>query len=656
MLLNLLELGQLGKVRLGTITQVNLGTITQAAKVLFFHNILKLFDTHGNVASPTIRQFGASYFDWKGLLKSVPADVHRVAGGRYTGNWQDDDNASTPPLSLVALTPANISIVGDTITKIAGGANWNASAYSSNSFTGGAYVEVTIGIQAYHMLALNTDPLTDASYTSLDYAIYRELGILKVLELGSYIATLDAAQPGDTIAIEYIGTTVNYYYNDIIVYTTQVPAGLTLFLDTSFYDTGASLENVKFCAAKAIKGNPLHPSYSLFNEKLLRDVQRYATGQVIASGGSREDGGRWYTSALGGTTNGTTLLTDIGVTDWIDQGLYNPHYGHIIERAFTNPIVSPLQLPVTLVNSPTTVAHNSAIGLDGALTATTISFGNTTLWDTFRKYASLTIGAPYVISFYAKLGTATNLVVCINDTTNTNTMPVSTRRNLTTLSTTRFTRVTIPFIAPPSGQIHMHLGKETDEIGLPPQTLGTVIVTGFSIEPGTAASSFGVGTRYEERGMVKYPSSFFPQAEGTLFISLVAEHDLSQHGNTNDPITTLADNSTLLLQAWLTDLALKDTQTQATITQPSYLLGDTLQYCAQWETFPNRMRLGYRNASTGTPWVYSPWVVYSGAFTDTGFYQLFSSLGGSGLGFAVRNNLVLDKVVSNIEMDGFITL
>ncbi|MBI2305748.1 MAG: RHS repeat protein, partial [Rhodocyclales bacterium] len=91
-------------------------------------------------------------------------------------------------------TPGNasgVTINGNSITKTAGINNsWSSDAYSLTGLTGGAYVSAQAGqTDLFGMFGLNSDPATDRSYTSLDYAWYPAAGgNLQIYENGNYVA------------------------------------------------------------------------------------------------------------------------------------------------------------------------------------------------------------------------------------------------------------------------------------------------------------------------------------------------------------------------------------------------------------------------------------------------------------------------------------
>jgi len=142
---------------------------------------------------------------------------------------------------------------------------------------------------------------------------------------------------------------------------------------------------------------------------------------------------------------------------------------------------SPYSVAAPAAVTPNTVAD--AFGT--ALAASTLTLTARSIqWDMIQHIAGLVVGGHYTLSFYLKLGTASNFTMVLNDATAWDTLTAS-RRNLSAAdgySTTHYKRVAISFVAPLSGRVNLHLGavQEATLIGL--QSAGTVFVTGFQLE------------------------------------------------------------------------------------------------------------------------------------------------------------------------------
>jgi len=149
---------------------------------------------------------------------------------------------------------SGITISGTKVIKT-GSAGWNEAVYSSESFTGGAYVGFTpLSNTKAFMVGLGIDPTADNNYTSIDYALYCEGGgQLRVYRngittsglLGPYIA-------GDKLAVHSDGTLVRYYQNGTVIHShTPNASNEVLFIDSSFNTTGEACTIDSFSSAGA---------------------------------------------------------------------------------------------------------------------------------------------------------------------------------------------------------------------------------------------------------------------------------------------------------------------------------------------------------------------------------------------------------------------
>jgi hypothetical protein len=165
-----------------------------------------------------------------------------------SGTGKPSDNASAD----LVLTGRGVTVVGNTLTRTnAASGNWDADAYSQDSFTGGAFASATAVGTTSLMFGLNSDPVTDANYTSLDYAIYLRVdNAVEVYESNAASGALTTYVAGDVFAVVYDGSSVRYLKNGAVFYTSNSAAsrvpGQRLFFDSSFNATGSSIRNVRF--------------------------------------------------------------------------------------------------------------------------------------------------------------------------------------------------------------------------------------------------------------------------------------------------------------------------------------------------------------------------------------------------------------------------
>ena len=155
---------------------------------------------------------------------------------------------STNIISLIPenITPTNMSKVGNTFTKLAATAAWDSQAYSSIGYSNNMYVEATsLGFRS--MFGLNSDPILNASYSSLDYAWFfpTQTGPqpLQIYESNSDVGVFFGTYTSSTkLRIEYDGKTVTYFKDGVPVRSVNVPIPNTTYhFDSSFYDVNASI-------------------------------------------------------------------------------------------------------------------------------------------------------------------------------------------------------------------------------------------------------------------------------------------------------------------------------------------------------------------------------------------------------------------------------
>ncbi len=186
-------------------------------------------------------------------FKTTGASISNIRFGPMSNNdfaavggaTRPADNAS----SDVALVGTNTTIIGNSASKT-GGTNltWDSQVFSLNAFTGGAYAEARIpSTTGLLMFGLNTDPATDANFSSIDFAIYTNGGTLSVYESNVAVGTYGTYSAGDLLAVTYDGVNVRYLRNGVVFLTRpQTNSALILYFDSSFYTSGIILNNIRF--------------------------------------------------------------------------------------------------------------------------------------------------------------------------------------------------------------------------------------------------------------------------------------------------------------------------------------------------------------------------------------------------------------------------
>ena len=164
--------------------------------------------------------------------------------GGVSGAGKPSDNATA---TTKIINTGNITIAGNTATKTGSGNAWDGGCVSADSYTGGAYVSAITPSTGYHlMFGLNSDPITDNGYSSIDYAVYVNVGTITVYESGTQIGSYGSYSVGDVLAVTYDGVNVRYLKNGTVYRTVAATIIVPLFFDSSFYEVGSSLTNIQF--------------------------------------------------------------------------------------------------------------------------------------------------------------------------------------------------------------------------------------------------------------------------------------------------------------------------------------------------------------------------------------------------------------------------
>ncbi|WP_103068346.1 hypothetical protein [Aquimarina sediminis] len=142
-----------------------------------------------------------------------------------------------------------MSYVTGTLDRTAG-AGWNQQGYSTVyqiNLGAEGHLNFTSGPNnRYRMIGLNSDPATNASYASIDYAIYLvSNGRVYVFENGANRGYKTTYVAGDQFEVNVsCEGVVSYLKNGSTFYTSTVSPSGALYLDTSFYNSLANISNI----------------------------------------------------------------------------------------------------------------------------------------------------------------------------------------------------------------------------------------------------------------------------------------------------------------------------------------------------------------------------------------------------------------------------
>ena len=171
--------------------------------------------------------------DGSSVSTTTYSDLYSVIGTTY-GAW-------TPNVSGYGVYASD-----NTITRVTG-YGWDQAVYSTESYGAGVYATAKAGATTlYSMFGLNTDPTTNASYDSIDYAWYaRGDGVLEIYENGVSRSTFGSYTTSTVLRVQYDGTNVTYL-KDEVVQRTVAQAATTFYFDSSLNNDGLCFTSVDF--------------------------------------------------------------------------------------------------------------------------------------------------------------------------------------------------------------------------------------------------------------------------------------------------------------------------------------------------------------------------------------------------------------------------
>ena len=199
---------------------------------------------------------------------------------------------------------------------------------------------------------------------------------------------------------------------------------------------------------------------------------------------------------------------------------------------------------------------NQAVGIYGTETATkyTKTPGNTSADYLYFQRVPVVSGSVYTVSGYIKLGTASNAVVVINNTTAWDSVVGANLVATASGGYDQWKRFEITFTAPASNYVNIHLGYH-QETGVTAQADGTFFIQGVQLELGSYATSIiqtngTTVTRLADTCYKTGVADWIGQTEGTLFVDFIYKTtdqtrvSISDGSSTNWIFIGIPDSST----------------------------------------------------------------------------------------------------------------
>lgn len=202
-----------------------------------------------DATSISIRQgiFPRGVYEARGRVRTIDRVGAWTSWVQHSGTTTDISNNR---LAFEYSASGAMEIGAGWAQRIDGPAGWDAQVYSIDGVTGPCNAT---GVAAFNnralMFGLNTDPTTNASYTSLDYAFYlRANGNLEIWESNAMVLAVGAYATGDTFSISFNNFSVRYYQNGSLVRTIPATHSGALHFDSSFNSLNARLNSIGFRA------------------------------------------------------------------------------------------------------------------------------------------------------------------------------------------------------------------------------------------------------------------------------------------------------------------------------------------------------------------------------------------------------------------------
>ena len=280
---------------------------------------------------------------------------------------------------------SDIEIINRSLRRKSGSSSWNAEVRSGISYIGGAEITFKVNNLAGGrrcMMGLNSDPGTNASYLSLDYAWYINGTTAQVYESGDDRGSnfYKSLSNNDVLRVVYDGSAVKYYHNNTLVRT----------IDTNFAGSAALASNLDLAFDSSFNEVTTNPIVEWFDfiPAGLSNTSAQTDGFV---GGWTIDGSSIFsgTKNSGGGFNSSTGITLAATGSIHSKGFYIDHTGSanfkglVQGSAITGSIIAGTSLIGSTIeggtvvggniNVPNATSPNFSVSAQGQMTASDAS-------------------------------------------------------------------------------------------------------------------------------------------------------------------------------------------------------------------------------------------------------------------------------------------
>src|SRR5262245_30816381 len=173
-----------------------------------------------------------------GAAKNDTTILSENAGGTTTTTSSSPVTTSPSGFGWTALVKATAT--GGTLVKAGTCGDCGDAGAVSQQQVGSVSFKVTPGQQS--VVGLGRDTSTNTSYTRIDFGLFFPEGsVFEVREAGTY-RTEGTFASGDVFKVAVEGTTVKYYKNSTVVYTSKTAATAAMVVDATLVSTGATVQ------------------------------------------------------------------------------------------------------------------------------------------------------------------------------------------------------------------------------------------------------------------------------------------------------------------------------------------------------------------------------------------------------------------------------
>lgn len=175
--------------------------------------------------------------------------AHLAGSATYLAHlWRIEERPRELPVTWAAASIANVVARGGYLRKNAGtDGTDDAAARSITAFNGDIYAKYTTRLNGtvYFGLATNN---TTAAASSINFAIRVDsAGEIRIYEAGTLKTTHGtAAKKGDWLRVQRVGTTITYWHNRTLVYTSATATSSSLYCDTAIVTKNATIQDAVF--------------------------------------------------------------------------------------------------------------------------------------------------------------------------------------------------------------------------------------------------------------------------------------------------------------------------------------------------------------------------------------------------------------------------